>query len=87
MTWLAILMALALQTAPPPLAPKTAPPAPPRLCVDAKGAQAECGLDPSAAHECRAADGYGRCPDDPKCFDARGVQGICVRPVVRKPSP
>jgi hypothetical protein len=84
MTWLAILMALTTQAAPPPLAPQSAPPVPPLACVDAKGAQAQCGRDPSAAHECRAADGYGRCPDDPKCFDERGAQVVCVRPVVRK---
>jgi hypothetical protein len=81
MTWLAMLMALAMQGAAPSVPSKSAP-VPVRACVDAKGAQAECGRDPAAFHECRAADGYGRCPHDPKCFDSRGVQVICVRPVV-----
>lgn len=81
MVWMALLMALAMQESTP-----SAPPggawSPARACVDARGAQAECGPDPGGWHECRAADAFGRCPNDPRCFDRQGAQVRCVRPVV-----
>jgi hypothetical protein len=54
----------------------------PRRCVDAKGRMAQCGVDPSTWHECRAADPFGRCPGDPRCFDGAGAEVRCTRPVV-----
>jgi hypothetical protein len=54
----------------------------PRNCIDAAGHQAVCGPDPSnPIHECRAADGFGSCPQDPKCFREDGLRVRCVRPV------
>jgi hypothetical protein len=58
-----------------------AAPGPPRDCVDAKGQEAECGEDPTVWHECYAADQYGRCPPDPKCFDRQFTQVRCAPPV------
>jgi hypothetical protein len=51
-------------------------------CVDAAGHQAWCGPSPSQWHECRASGAFGRCPDDPACFDDQRKQVVCVRPVV-----
>lgn len=58
-----------------------------RACVDAKVLDADCGVDPPQMHECFAADRFGRCPGDPSCFDAQGVQARCTWPVVRRDGP
>ncbi|GGL21567.1 hypothetical protein GCM10010983_18680 [Caulobacter rhizosphaerae] len=52
-----------------------------RACVDAVGYQAECGQDPAEAHECRAADVFGACPQAPKCYTLKGARVRCVAPV------
>jgi len=43
-----------------------------RVCVDEAGRTAFCTDDPGNWHECRAVDGFGRCPDDPVCYNANG---------------
>jgi hypothetical protein len=58
-----------------------------RACVDARGLDADCGLDPPQLHECYAADRFGRCPGDPTCFDAPRAQARCTWPVVRRDGP
>ena len=52
-----------------------------RACIDADGHSARCGPNPEDWHECRAAlEPFGRCPDDPQCFDS--VEEVkCVTPV------
>jgi hypothetical protein len=44
----------------------------PRACVDEIGHAAICIHDPADLRECAAADGFGRCPDDPICYDTSG---------------
>ncbi len=54
-------------------------------CVDARGLSATCGeFDTPGQHECYAADNFGRCPGDPKCFRPTGEQVICRWPVVKQ---
>ena len=43
-----------------------------RACVDEAGRTAFCTDDPGNWHECRAVDEFGRCPDDPICYNANG---------------
>ncbi len=55
-----------------------------RGCVDARGLMATCGeSDAPGMHECYAADNFGRCPGDPKCFRPTGEQTYCRWPVVK----
>jgi hypothetical protein len=58
-----------------------------RACLDARGLDADCGVDPPEMHECFASDRFGRCPGDPTCFDAKGRQARCTWPVVRRDGP
>jgi hypothetical protein len=52
-----------------------------RTCVDEAGHFARCTIystDDGRTHvfyqfECAAADQFGRCPNDPECYDAKGV--------------
>ena len=54
-----------------------------RACVDEAGHSAICTDDPGNYHECRATDGFGRCPDDPVCYDSRApTQTSCIGKVV-----
>lgn len=64
-----------------PLAETAKAPATIRVCRDAAGHRAECLEDPVEPRECVAADEFGRCPGDPKCFDDKGVQIHCAIPV------
>jgi hypothetical protein len=84
---LPLLLALAACDAPkPPPAAQPQPqpvsaPATIRVCRDAAGHRAECREDPVVPRECVAGDRYGRCPGDPRCFDAKDQQIECVIPV------
>lgn len=52
-------------------------------CVDARGHQAECGVNGrEIPTECIAGPPpFGICPGDPHCFDGKGKEIQCVFPV------
>ena len=53
-----------------------------RACVNSEGHFARCGPSPEVWHECRAAlEPFGRCRDDPSCFDSEDRVVKCVTPV------
>jgi len=85
MRWAVAVMAFSLAAAPFAATARAAlePAAKPlaRACVDAVGHPAECGVDPAKAHECRAADAFGACPQAPKCYMPNGPRVRCVTPV------
>jgi hypothetical protein len=54
----------------------------PLACVDRAGHTAWCGTSPPV-RECLAAGLFGRCVEDPACFDDRHEQVACVWPVER----
>lgn len=80
-----ILLALAA-CGPAPSGSRPAPPPVVRVwntalgCTDSAGHFASCAGNPVEVHECVVAVDYGRCPGDPRCFDAAGRQTTCVRP-------
>lgn len=82
-----LLLTLGACDAPKPPAPAPSKPIPVsapktvRVCRDSVGHRAECREDPVVPRECVAGDQFGRCPEDPKCFDAKGAQIECVIPV------
>ena len=86
MAAIALLLAV---TAAPPLSAEgqivPTPRIPARSCVDLLGSEAECGARDPERSFCYAADMFGRCSGDPKCFTPEGTQVQCVLPVRRAP--
>lgn len=82
MAAMAFLLAV---TATPPLPVEgqivPAPRVPARSCRDLLGFEAECGARFPNQVQCYAADAFGRCDGDPKCFAPDGTQTRCVLPV------
>lgn len=74
---------LAMTGAPAGDQPMAAPQVPARACLDSLGVQAECGRNFPHPSTCYAADAFGRCDGDPRCFAPDGFQVRCVPPVRR----
>ena len=92
MKWIVGSLMAAMLATPSMAMQRPNPPASPvahgvRACVDARGLDADCGVDPPEMHECFASDRFGRCPGDPTCFDAKDLQARCTWPVVRRDGP
>ncbi len=60
---------------------RVVPTSAPLGCVDLFGHHAWCGPSPTEWHECRAAGPFGRCPNDPACFDEQRKEVSCLGPV------